>query len=521
MNIIDQRSRYDNTFSPPPTQTMMRLILLLALSVATLLFAHPTHAKASPSDDSWYDVLLTGKKIGYMHMNRQVVGSEVHTTNTMTMSIDRMGSALGITIIDKHRETKAGKALGFTSQMDMSGQTIITRGDIDGDTLTVTTERGGRRSSRTTDWPKEALLAEGQRLKLLDQPAKPGTTLNFTGYDTSSQKPMDIKQTFMDYEEISVLGQTQRALHSVMNIKLGNNKLKTDAWMAPETQAMLKSSMPMMGMSFDMVLSTEARAKGQVDRVDLLNKSIITAPDGFNTIKPNHALVYTVDLDEAQAPVLDAIPGQTALPDAKKDDDQFTVLIDPQAQSTQQPPTDDDTQPSRWLEIKHPKVVAMAKKAAGNGGSDVTKMRRLEQHVRQHINQKNLSVGYASAVETIDSKEGDCTEHAVLLAALARANGIPARVVTGVAFAPEFAGKKRIFVPHAWVMAWVKQDGESGWQGFDAALRQFDAGHIAFDMGNGDPNDFFNGLNIIGNMDIQSINESGLLETKAKPALVE
>lgn len=499
---------------------MMRLIPLLVLFLATLFAIQPTHAKAPPTEDAWYDVLLTGKKIGYMHINRQVQGNEVHTTNTMMMSINRMGSGLTMTVIDKHHETKAGKALGFVNQMNMGGQTIITRGEIDGGTLTITAERGGRTSSRSTDWPQEALLAEGQRLALLGKKLAPGTTLNLTGYDTSSQKPMAIKQTFTDYEDIQVLGQMHRTLRSVMDIKLGSNTLQTDAWMNPNTQAMLKSSMPMMGMSFDIVLSTEALAKGEVDRVDLLNKSIIAAPSGLNTIKPDHALVYTIDLDEQQANVFDAIPGQTTLPDAQKGDDQFSVLIDPVAQSNQAPPTDADTQPSRWLETKHPKVVAMAKKAVGKGGSDVTKMRRLEQHVRQHINQKNLSVGYASAVETIDSKEGDCTEHAVLLAALARANGIPARVVTGVAFAPEFAGKKRIFVPHAWVMAWVKQDGDHGWQGFDAALKQFDAGHIAFDMGNGDPNDFFNGLNIIGTMDIQSVNESGLLETKPEPAAV-
>ena len=40
----------------------------------------------------------------------------------------------------------------------------------------------------------------------------------------------------------------------------------------------------------------------------------------------------------------------------------------------------------------------------------------------------------ATAAEVARSREGDCTEHAVLLAALARARGIPARVAMGLVY---------------------------------------------------------------------------------------
>ena len=50
------------------------------------------------------------------------------------------------------------------------------------------------------------------------------------------------------------------------------------------------------------------------------------------------------------------------------------------------------------------------------------------------------------------NKEGDCTEHSILLAALLRAAGIPSRIVVGLMYTevPEKA-----FAYHMWVQAYV------------------------------------------------------------------
>jgi transglutaminase/protease-like cytokinesis protein 3 len=101
----------------------------------------------------------------------------------------------------------------------------------------------------------------------------------------------------------------------------------------------------------------------------------------------------------------------------------------------------------------------------------------------------------------VHTREGDCTEYAVLLAALARAEQIPTRVVTGMVYADRYAGSSRVFVPHAWVQSWIN----GRWQSFDAALRHFDSTHIALDMGDGDPWHFFNATNLFGQIHIQEI----------------
>ncbi len=74
-------------------------------------------------------------------------------------------------------------------------------------------------------------------------------------------------------------------------------------------------------------------------------------------------------------------------------------------------------------------------------------------------------------------------------------------MVTGLAYAPGFAGQREVFVPHAWTEAWV---GER-WMSFDAALAGFDAGHIAFGSGDGDPSGYYAGVSLLGNVRIESV----------------
>ena len=92
----------------------------------------------------------------------------------------------------------------------------------------------------------------------------------------------------------------------------------------------------------------------------------------------------------------------------------------------------------------------------------------------------------------------------MLLAALGRSLGISTRVVDGLAYAPGFAGTDHVFVPHAWVQAWV----EGRWQSFDAALGSFDAGHIAFSTGDGDPWRFYQGLDLLGRTRLQHVEKA-------------
>src|SRR5690606_3748667 len=138
--------------------------------------------------------------------------------------------------------------------------------------------------------------------------------------------------------------------------------------------------------------------------------------------------------------------------------------------------------PSQTLDTGDEILQRLARRAAAAAGdSDSARAEAMRRFVHQHVRTKNLDVVFARASEVARSREGDCTEHATLLAALLRIEGIPSRVVSGLIYAERFAGEKHIFAYHMWTQALLEIDGEQRWVDLDATLagRAFDAAHIA------------------------------------------
>jgi hypothetical protein len=78
-----------------------------------------------------------------------------------------------------------------------------------------------------------------------------------------------------------------------------------------------------------------------------------------------------------------------------------------------------------------------------------------------------------SAVDVLRERRAECQGHAYLLAALARALGIPARVVNGIAYSEAHGG----FLYHTWNELWI---AGRGWRPVDATFGQAhaDATHL-------------------------------------------
>jgi len=104
----------------------------------------------------------------------------------------------------------------------------------------------------------------------------------------------------------------------------------------------------------------------------------------------------------------------------------------------------------------------------GSEGDPAQNAARLTRWVNRNLTQVPTAT-VPSAREVLRSRRGDCNEHAVLLTALARAVGIPARVVAGAVYLEDG------FYYHAWSELWVGR-----WLSADAVLDQIptDATHV-------------------------------------------
>ena len=124
---------------------------------------------------------------------------------------------------------------------------------------------------------------------------------------------------------------------------------------------------------------------------------------------------------------------------------------------------------SVYIQAEHPAIRAKAVQILDGETNSWAAAATLCQWVHANISDKNLQTGFGSSLQTLESLEGDCTEHTVLFIALARSVGIPARVCAGIVF------QRDAFYYHFWPEVYT---GE--WIAMEPTLGQLqaDANHI-------------------------------------------
>lgn len=468
---------------------MRRLLALLLLL--------PALAAAAPPQEQWFTVLLDGRKIGSFESTRKVVGDKVETRQTLDLVLDRAGVRVALGSTESATETKDGKPLAFRSASRLSGSESVIEGTVQGDTLRIVTRTGGAGRHRSQPWPKGALLPEGLRLAGLRAGLAPGTRYAALAFQPSSLDAPEILTVVSAREPVDLPGGRRELSPIEQTLAFPGVPMKMRAWVDAD-QTVHKLTMPVMGVELTLLACDRACATAPNQGSDVFERTLVPAPRALSPGELAGTLRYALVPRE---------PGKSLdLPDT---DEQHverrgdTVLVTVRRKARERgegEPGRDDYLPNDWLQSKAPEIVALAGRAAGDARDPLVRMQRVEAFVRGFIRDKSLGVGYASALEVARNPEGDCTEHAVLVAALGRALGIATRVVDGLAYAPGFAGKERVFVPHAWAQAWI--DGR--WQSFDAALSGFDAGHIALSFGDGDPWRFYAGLDMLGRIEMRA-----------------
>jgi hypothetical protein len=129
--------------------------------------------------------------------------------------------------------------------------------------------------------------------------------------------------------------------------------------------------------------------------------------------------------------------------------------------------------PSPFIESDHPKIRNLVNKIVSADDRPLIKANKLVAWLHNNI-EKRPVLSLPDALATLENRVGDCNEHAVLLAALARASGIPARIEAGLVY---LNGR---FFYHAWNLLYIGQ-----WITADSVLGQVpaDVTHIRFSSG--------------------------------------
>jgi hypothetical protein len=149
--------------------------------------------------------------------------------------------------------------------------------------------------------------------------------------------------------------------------------------------------------------------------------------------------------------------------------------------------------PALLIQSDDAKIKSLAKSIVKGEKDRFLQVKMLVNWVHKNL-KKEASFGMPSALDVLASGGGDCNEHTILFVALARAVGIPAKVIFGVAHESGY------FFYHAWAEVYI-----GGWVQVDPTWGQVPADVARIKLGEGGPDKWINILEYVGRMKIKVV----------------
>ncbi|MEW6271269.1 MAG: transglutaminase-like domain-containing protein [Thermodesulfobacteriota bacterium] len=430
---------------------------------------------ASPEREEWFGVFQSGQKIGYSHriVARTEGGYAFSEDSSFKLAMLGTVQHLQTTMA---AETDQGFALrSFRFGLISPAASFAASGTVEGKLLKVRYGPSGGESAMDVALEEPIHLPSTLRPRLVRANAPDGTS-----YTASVFSPLTLKN-----EPITLVVDGRETLTGpdgpveALRISEKHQGLAARAWLAPDGSVLREEAT--LGFTLERAPSREAALDGiTADApIDLVVKTRIPTAGRIDEPRALDSLTLRMKGSGSKL-VPDDPPRQRVEADVLR----ITRESLPAAMAPGLPPAGADreevaayTDPSPFVESDDPAIVSLARNVVGGETEPVAAARKLVAWVHDNV-AKEPSLTVPSAREVAKALRGDCNEHAVLLTALARAVGIPSRVVAGAVYSPFGADGlpgQDGFYYHAWSELWL-----GGWVSADAVFDQMpvDATHV-------------------------------------------
>ncbi len=446
-----------------------------------LLAVDPDSPKAPDREEQWQVIAMQGQRIGYGHTVREIVrndaGSYQISDSRLHTVIKRFDGVLTL-IIDQHLEEELdGRLRSFRMTINNPPASYVeTTGRVDGTRLTLQTTSAGQSSTRVIDVPEGVKSPNYPEQSLENASLNKGETRHFRIFDPQLNKV--VRVTAQGAGETSFELPDGRQLNGskvVFTYQDGIPGLTVEVYTNAKGKVVYNHS-PLIRTSTWSVSKETALEEIPTD-IDVGLAALLKVgklPNVHQARQATYRLLSKTSFGEL------SLPSQSSQRCQRINDKEYRVQVyslspggmSPPEASRDQAPSKQDVAASAYCQTGDAKIQALAKKLDGAGTAPAEIAMAAEKLVHNWLTNKNMASSFATAAEIARSREGDCTEHAVLLTAILRARHIPARVAVGLVYAKSLEA----FVGHAWTEAWI----QDRWVPLDATLAQgrIGVGHI-------------------------------------------
>jgi hypothetical protein len=420
--------------------------------------------------EEWLALFQHGRKVGYSHTRLIPREEGFDTSEELFLRLlfleetQEVFSTLQAQLAPDH------SLKSFTFRLQAGPISFRLEGSVAPGKLVLMTRMAGQERSTELPLANPIYLGTGIRAFLAQERLQVGETYRLTFFDPSTMSQSLVPVRVEAKETIRLDSRSYEAFRVVMEY----HGLRVRSWISPFGELLKEEGV--LGMTL-VKSDAEEAVKGleAAPGVDLVRTAAVV-PD--RTIsRPRELRQLKVQLTGVSGAALD-LSGDRQ----RWQEGQLTIVRE---SLDGLPPvgipwigTDmvRDLQPSLLIQSDAPELQGQAAEILGPERDGLTAVKKLSSWVYRQV-EKRPTLSIPSALEVWRQRAGDCNEHSVLFAALARAAGIPTRIAAGLLYADGS------FFYHAWNEVYLGR-----WVAVDATLDQVpaDPTHVRLILGGPD-----------------------------------
>ncbi len=468
-------------------------LLAIRLDVIQEIFNRPqplsiSDITSSADKDTWMKIVQNNRKIGFSHTRFSAEPDGYRLQETVLMRINTMGMVQDINLKTTGRLNRDFSLAEFDFNIRSGRFRFHADGSVDGNVLTVRTSSAG--NSRKTDIPLSAkpYLLPAVTAAVSAAQLNTGNQYTFDIFDPATMGQTPVIVEVLGNESLQILGEEQPATKVALKFK-GASQL---AWIGQQGDVLREEGI--LGIQMEKTTRKDAlRNLAVAASADLTETASIVSNVRFDNLDQLELLqvelsglpIANIQLNGGRQ-----VMGEKVLTIRKE---KLTNLA-AEIRERDLPNLEKlFLKPGPFIQSDNQEIQALAQEITGATTDPLEKVRRLASWVYRHVDKRPV-LSLPDALSTLKNRVGDCNEHAVLFAALARAAGIPCRVEAGLAYL------KGRFYYHAWNLVYLGR-----WITVDSVFNQIpaDVGHIR--LVTGSPDRQLDLMGVIGKLQLKVI----------------
>lgn len=419
----------------------------------------------SDSAGVWLATYLMGKRVGWTVTKCVPIADGFRFDNITKLTLGMMGKVQRVSLRSRVITNPDWTLRSFEFELGSQDGSFKTRGMVKDGYLIW----NGNKAERAPQVRLTRQLYPIEALGRVVVEAHPetGAKLNYLTFDGAVMDTLPAVVTVLGREVLNSDG----SVSTVLKVRVKRAKTETTVWLDEEGMT-IKEETP-MGLNSKRVSEEEALSRESIYPVDLLRlfavevDTVVPHPESVKRVTMEVSGIDTTEfnLDGSYQRVTSRSPLLVEIEIPLRPQEGIKLPI--AAENEYLKPSvliQADAEPIR---IKAQEIIA------GTDDASIA-AERIMNWVYRSL-KKEAVASLPNALDVLQSRKGDCNEHSVLYAALARAAGIPSKVVVGLVYL------NGSFYYHAWNEVYLNQ-----WIPLDATFGEFPANALHLKLAEGD-----------------------------------